>query len=297
MALSPPSSSRRQGTNYGNFMPRSGGSNAEGHTPGRGLSVGEIYAQRENRPNARYADGAPVPAGMRINSPGWNTSGVGPGTRGYTGSWRPGGYNYGEGTRRPSARTSGEFYAQRDEMQGNPLDNLELGNSNLMDSFLQNAMNEARGVGGTGFRSGSPESIKAQQQAVFDKTQSFMPGADPALGGPSAGPTPGSEADVMQLIKEARAQEAMDSEERAMLELEAMKPRDGSGMTTPGATMDGMPSDLWFQYKANEGGANQFATPPYAGGDDTKAWQFSNRLAPFLKKLGVGQAFPARKPL
>lgn len=56
---------------------------------------------------------------------GWNTSGVGPGTRGYMGSWRPGGYNYGEGTRRPSASSADEYYAMRDRYRGNPLDELE----------------------------------------------------------------------------------------------------------------------------------------------------------------------------
>lgn len=57
-------------------LQRTGGSNAEGHTPGRGLSVGEIYSQRENKPNARYGDGAAVPAGMRINTPAMNSRGL-----------------------------------------------------------------------------------------------------------------------------------------------------------------------------------------------------------------------------
>lgn len=55
---------------------------------------------------------------------GWNTSGVGPGTRGYRGSYYNGGYNYGEGTRRPTASNSSEYYSTRDRVMGNPLDNL-----------------------------------------------------------------------------------------------------------------------------------------------------------------------------
>lgn len=107
----------------GNF--NAGTSNAEGYTPGRGLSVSEIMRRRENRPAAYdTATGRATPVGTRLFVPGYNTSGVGPGTAGYRGSYRAGGYNYGEGTRRPSARTAGEFYAQRDFYEGNPLDRM-----------------------------------------------------------------------------------------------------------------------------------------------------------------------------
>jgi hypothetical protein len=102
---------------------RMGGSNAEGFTPGRGRSVSEIMHQRSNAYDA--ATGKPVAPGTRLFTGGWNTSGVGPGTAGYRGSYRQGGYNYGEGTRRPSARTSDEFYRQRDFYEGNPLDRLD----------------------------------------------------------------------------------------------------------------------------------------------------------------------------
>jgi hypothetical protein len=54
--------------------------------PERGISVNQILDQRENRSNAYNEDGTPVAPGTRISSPGWNTSGVGPGTRGYQGS-------------------------------------------------------------------------------------------------------------------------------------------------------------------------------------------------------------------
>ena len=261
------------------FRP-SGGSNAEGYTAGRGLSVGEILSQREGRRNAHYADGRAVPDGMRINVPGWASSGVGPGTAGYRGSYRGGGYNYGAGTGRPSARNSDEYFAQRDEAVGNPLDNLELGNSNLMKSFLQNAMAEARGAGGGG-----------AQAAGTD------PWADRTTFGDAPQAADNGEADLAQLLKEARAQQAVDASESAAMELAAMTPPTGTGVTTPGATIDGIPSDLWFQYKANESGdTNRFAAP-IAPTDDTAGWQFSHRLAPFLKRLGVGQPFAPRRPL
>jgi hypothetical protein len=83
------------------------------YRPGRNLPVGQILSQREGNVAARYADGTPVPRGMRINVPGWNTSGVGPGTAGYRGSYRYGGYNYGEGTSRPRDLTATDYYRNR----------------------------------------------------------------------------------------------------------------------------------------------------------------------------------------
>lgn len=270
------------------------------------LSVTEIMGQRENRPGGYDNTGKPLAPGTQFFSSGWNTSGVGPGTEGYRGSFSmggidqrsgrviPRGYNYGEGTRRPSARNSDEFYAQRDAMGENPLDQLQWGNRNLMQSFLKNAMAEARGQSGTG-----PAAANGAPDPWADRT-TYGPNATGMPTGDFQSPDE-QQADVMQLIKEARAQEALDAEERAMLEMEAMKPRTGTGTTTPGATVDGLPSDLWFQYKAQESGdTNRFATPFAAPTDDAgnpRAWQYSHRLAPFLKRLGVGQPFPSRRPL
>lgn len=268
-----------------------GTSNAEGYTPGRGLSVTEIMSQREGKTGA-YRNGQAVPRGTRLFSQGWNTSGVGPGTRGYMGSWRPGGYNFGMGTGRPSAKTADEFYAQRDEVSGNPLDNLELGNSTLMKSFLQNAMAEARGgtgtAGGTGTDAWSGRTTFGPQAAMTPEG-----GAQPTVGAeePNA-------MQIQQMIADARKQETMD-----MLAARGNQDPQFSGNeeTTSGATIDGIPSDLFFQFKANESGdTNRFAAP-FASPDDDKgnpqAWQFSHRLAPFLKRLGVGQPFAPRRPL
>lgn len=110
-----------------------GTSNADGYTLGRGLSTTEIAINRSRRPNASYADGRPVPTGMRINVPGWNTSGVGPGTPGYRGSYRYGGYNFGGGTGRPSSPTAADYYRNR----GSSLD--RFGNNaqtNRADSWM-----------------------------------------------------------------------------------------------------------------------------------------------------------------
>lgn len=83
------------------------------YKPGRGASVGEIMSQREGNSNAYYTGtGQDVPRGTMLQAQGWNTSGVGPGTRGYRGSYANGGYNYGEGTGRPSALNSDQFYGQ-----------------------------------------------------------------------------------------------------------------------------------------------------------------------------------------
>lgn len=270
-----------------------GTSNWRGHTPGRGLSVTEIMSQRENKAGA-YQNGQPVAPGTKLFSSGWNTSGVGPGTRGYMGSWRPGGYNFGMGTGRPSAKTADEFYAQRDEISGNPLDNLELGNSTLMKSFLQNAMAEARG--GTGTAGG------AAADPWAGRTTFGTEGSMPAAGGaqPTVGAQEPNAMEIQQMIADARRQETMDM-------LAARGNQDPSASffggegTTQGATIDGIPSDLYFQFKANESGdTNRFASP-FASPDDDKgnpqAWQFSHRLAPFLKRLGVGQPFAPRRPL
>lgn len=75
---------------------------------------------------------------------GWNTSGVGPGTRGYRGSYYNGGYNGGAGTGRPSARNSAEYYAQRDQAVGNPLDNL-FWNGPRGQNLMQSLIKEAQG--------------------------------------------------------------------------------------------------------------------------------------------------------
>lgn len=54
---------------------------------GRPQSVGETLSQREGNKNMYYTQtGEDVPQGMQIFHQGWNTSGVGPGTRGYQGS-------------------------------------------------------------------------------------------------------------------------------------------------------------------------------------------------------------------
>jgi hypothetical protein len=99
----------RRGMDYSDKF-RTGPAN---YRPGRNLPVGQILSQREGNVAARYADGTPVPRGMRINVPGWNTSGVGPGTAGYRGSYRYGGYNYGEGTSRPRDLTATDYYRNR----------------------------------------------------------------------------------------------------------------------------------------------------------------------------------------
>jgi hypothetical protein len=51
-----------------------------------GAPVTEILNQRENKTGGYDQNGLPLQPGTQFFSPGWNTSGVGPGTRGYHGS-------------------------------------------------------------------------------------------------------------------------------------------------------------------------------------------------------------------
>jgi hypothetical protein len=85
------------------------------YNPRYGASVSEIMSQRGNNTGAYDTQGQMLPAGTVLQTQGWNTSGVGPGTKGYRGSYANGGYNYGEGTRRPSALNSDQFYGQSGE--------------------------------------------------------------------------------------------------------------------------------------------------------------------------------------
>lgn len=139
---------RRMGMQYP--QPMGGGSNAGGFTPGRGLSVGEIMSQREGRSNAYYTGtGQPVPRGTPLMASGWNTSGVGPGTAGYRGSYRQGGYNYGQGTLRPGATSAAEYYRNR----GSSLDRFA-NNANSRSMMGPPMLDGARQYGGPVRRGG-----------------------------------------------------------------------------------------------------------------------------------------------
>jgi hypothetical protein len=257
----------------------------------RTLPVTQILSQREGKTGGYNTEtGQALAPGTRFFSPGWNSSGVGPSSRGYTGSWRPGGYNFGEGTRRPSAKTADEFYAQRDETSGNPLDNLEMGNSNLMGAFLKNAIAEARGQQSGTAQPGVTQDVWAGRTTFGDAGMTQASPEDVSQE-PDA-------AQIQQMIADARRQETMDM----LGARQNQNPVIGQPQqTTSGATIEGMPSDLYFQFKAQESGQpNRFATDPYAGpmteDGSPEAWQYQQRLAPFLKRLGIGQPFPSRRP-
>lgn len=74
----------------GNYQPQT----RRPFQPGRPVSVGEWKQNWENNPMARYADGRPVPVGTKVNMPMFNTSGLGPGSRGYRGSGGTFGYSF-----------------------------------------------------------------------------------------------------------------------------------------------------------------------------------------------------------
>lgn len=129
-------------------------------------------------------------------SAGWDTSGVGPGSPGYRGSWRPGGYNYGEGTRRPMDRTASDYYYRRDMEQGNPLDNLYWTGPKgyaLMDSLANEANAMADGYSETEqladvFGAGASEMSAAERAlnppALPDSVDLGTGGVYGAVGGP-----------------------------------------------------------------------------------------------------------------
>jgi hypothetical protein len=73
------------------------------------------------------------------------STGVGPGTRGYRGSYDNPHFRTG----RPSASNSGEYYANRDAVLGNPLTMLQLngpGRYNLMDSIIAETRGTRQGT-------------------------------------------------------------------------------------------------------------------------------------------------------
>jgi hypothetical protein len=73
------------------------------------------------------------------------STGVGPGTRGYRGSYENPYFKTG----RPSASNSGEYYANRDAVLGNPLTMLQLngpGRYNLMDSIIAETRGTRQGT-------------------------------------------------------------------------------------------------------------------------------------------------------
>lgn len=100
----------------------------------RTLPVGEIQSQLQNPVSAWYgATGQPVPRGTVLNVEGHNTSGVGPGTRGYRGQGSIQGYSFeNQGTAQTKGRSNyapyfgglNEFYqnqqtaGQWDQLQG-----------------------------------------------------------------------------------------------------------------------------------------------------------------------------------
>lgn len=147
------------------------------YRPGRSIPVGQILAQREGAQAARYADGRPVPKGMPIHVAGYNTSGVGPGTRGYRGSGQIQGYSYENqgtaGTKRsdysPFFGGLNEFYQNQQQM--GDWDRLQ-GNAAMdqNDAFGSRLAQMSRFAAGQG----DMESAEAYSQALQDRAAQQM---------------------------------------------------------------------------------------------------------------------------
>lgn len=159
--------------------------------PGRGIGVSQILSQREGNVGARYADGTPVPRGMPIHHAGWNTSGVGPGTRGYRGSGRIQGYSFENQGNAASKRSNyapyfgglNEFYQNQqqmgdwDRLQGNAA----MDQNDAFGSRLAQMSRFAAGRGDMDTSAAYSQALQdriAQQMAaqggdVWSRTQSF----------------------------------------------------------------------------------------------------------------------------
>lgn len=178
------------------------------YKPGRGIGVSQIMSQREGNVAARYADGTPVPRGMPINVAGYNTSGVGPGTRGYRGSGSIQGYSFeNQGTAQTKGPTNyspyfgglNEFY--RNQQTFNQFDQLQRNARNDQSDAIGSRMAQmAQFAAGRGdfdtaeaFSSAladrAAQRMAAQRGDVWSQTQSF-----PTVGAPSI--LPGSQAEI-----------------------------------------------------------------------------------------------------
>lgn len=120
-------------TPFGTPVPRAPVTRQGYNSRYRTLPVTQIMGQRENHATGYDENGQPLAPGTQFYSPGWNTSGVGPGTRGYRGQGRMQGYSFeNQGTSQSKGRSNyspyfgglNEFYqnqqtaGQVDQLQG-----------------------------------------------------------------------------------------------------------------------------------------------------------------------------------
>lgn len=193
----------------------------------------------------------------------------------------PGRYGMGYGTpskiiARPSARNSAEYYAQRDALSGNPLDNLELGNRDMMRQAQRLMMRGQSGTqaqplaGPSRFNAATGQWEDVSASGSQPAPSSFAYGIDA-----SASPSPVSatgtaggaltqfndEAEMAALMEQSRAQEIEDRRRRAMFQSGGQVTDE---MDVP-TTIGGLPRDLWWQREANRGMSSNVAPMPGFG--------------------------------
>lgn len=174
----------------------------------------------------------------------------------------PGRYGMGYGSQsrisaRPTARNSSEYYAQRDAVAGNPLDNLELGNRDMMRQAQRLMM---RGQAGT---QAQPLAGSSTFNADTGKWQGVPLMENQSIADIEAGRMAANleEADTAALMEQARLQEIEDRRMRAMFQSGAQVTDE---MDVPTA-IGGLPRDLYWQREANRGMASNVAPMPGFG--------------------------------
>jgi hypothetical protein len=174
--------------------PMYGGSrspNRKPYNPRYGASVTEIMSQREGNTGAYDQFGQQVPKGTQLFSQGWNSSGVGPGTRGYRGSGTIGSAAGAIGSTGipTSQRGRAEKYGM-DPMTGQGAWQLPswMVGQQQRDQFGMSPAGQISGMGSLPFNSASPMGSNSGPAKPADSSTSTKP--DPWAGRTTFGDQP-----------------------------------------------------------------------------------------------------------
>lgn len=183
---------------------------------------------------------------------------------------------------RPTARNSAEYFAQRDAFSGNPLDNLELGNRDMMRQAQRLMMRGQAGTqaqpvaGPTTFNAatGQWEGATATGSQPAPSSFAYGAGASTSPGPVSVTGTAGGaltqfddEAEMARLIADSdrqfRIDRIMGAKNRARMMGGVADITDSGDVEK---TIGGLPRDLYWQREANRGmGSNVAPMPGFQG--------------------------------
>jgi hypothetical protein len=157
---------------------------------------------------------------------------------------------------RPSARNSAEYYANRDAVAGNPLDNLELGNRDMMRQAYRLM---ARGQGGN--QSMTPSGASRFNAATGRWEGASLP-QNQTIEDIEAGRVAAraEEEDAALLMQDAQAQEIEDRRMNAYLR-SGGRAQVTDEMDVP-TSIGGLPADLYWQREANRGMSSNVSPMP-----------------------------------